>query len=62
MLKLVTDADVNGDLFKAIRHHEPELDIVRVQDVGLRTARDQKVGRSHEAEDVARPHAERQHE
>ena len=43
MLKLVTDADVNGDLFKAIRHHEPDLDIVRVQDVGLRTARDPEI-------------------
>jgi Domain of unknown function (DUF5615) len=43
MLKMLTDADVNGDLFKAIRLHESELDVVRVQDVGLRTALDPEI-------------------
>ena len=40
MLRMATDADVDGDLLRALRRHMPELDVVRVQDVGLRTAPD----------------------
>lgn len=40
MLRLVSDEDVMGSLYRALRHRQPDLDIVRVQDVGLRTAPD----------------------
>ena len=40
MLRLATDADVHGDVIRGLRRREPGLDLVRVQDVGLRTADD----------------------
>jgi Domain of unknown function (DUF5615) len=40
MLRMATDADVNGDLLGALRRHLPAVDVVRVQGVGLRTAPD----------------------
>jgi hypothetical protein len=40
MLRLASDADLNGRLYRALLHRQPDLDIVRVQDVGLRTAPD----------------------
>lgn len=40
MLKFLTDADFNGRIYRAIRRLEPNIDIVRVQDIGLRTADD----------------------
>ncbi len=43
MLKLAADASINGDLIRALRLREPALDIVRAQDVGLRTALDPEV-------------------
>lgn len=43
MLRLATDADVNGDFYRALRYRLPDLDIVRAQDVGLRTAPDPQV-------------------
>jgi predicted nuclease of predicted toxin-antitoxin system len=43
MLRLATDADVHGPLFRALLHRQPDLDIVRVQDAGLRTAQDPDV-------------------
>ena len=33
MLRLATDEDVHGDIFRRLRR-EPDLDVVRVQDVG----------------------------
>jgi hypothetical protein len=35
MLRLATDENVHGDIFRGLRQREPSLDIVRVQDVGL---------------------------
>jgi predicted nuclease of predicted toxin-antitoxin system len=43
MLRLITDADFNGRVYRALRRRVPELDIVRVQDVGLRTAGDPEI-------------------
>jgi len=43
MLRLATDADVNGKFYRASRRRLPDLDIVRAQDVGLRTAADPRV-------------------
>lgn len=40
MLRLASDADFNGDILRGLRQRLPELDLVRVQDVGLRTADD----------------------
>ncbi len=43
MLRLATDADVNGDFLRALHRRVPDLDIVRAQDAGLRTAPDNEV-------------------
>jgi predicted nuclease of predicted toxin-antitoxin system len=40
MLRLLTDADVHGAIIDGLRYHRPALDLVRTQDVGLRTASD----------------------
>lgn len=38
MFRLVADADFRGTLVRALLRHLPKVDIVRAQDVGLRTA------------------------
>jgi len=43
MLRLVSDADFNGRVLRALIRSDPSLDVVRVQDVGLRTAPDPDV-------------------
>ncbi len=43
MLRLVSDGDVHGDVIRGLWAKEPELDLVRVQDVGLRRASDPEV-------------------
>jgi len=40
MLQLASDADFDGPLYRALLRRQPDLDIVRVQDVGLRMAAD----------------------
>lgn len=40
MLRLVTEANFNGRVYKGVLRRIPDLDIVRVEDVGLRTAVD----------------------
>ena len=40
MLRLASDADVHGDVVRGLRRREPGIDLVRVQDAGLRTADD----------------------
>jgi hypothetical protein len=35
MLRLATDEDVHGGIYRGLRRHAPDLDVVRVQDVGL---------------------------
>jgi len=40
MLRLLTDEDFNGDILARLRQARPKLDIVRIQDVGLRTKDD----------------------
>ncbi len=42
-LRLLTDADFNGRVIRGIARCEPSLDLVRVQDVGLRTAADWQI-------------------
>ncbi len=39
-LHFVTDADFNNDILRGLLRRNPELNIVRVQDFGLRTADD----------------------
>lgn len=43
MLRLATDADFNGRVHRALLRELPELDMVRVQDAGLRIAEDPEV-------------------
>jgi predicted nuclease of predicted toxin-antitoxin system len=40
MLRLLADESLNGDIVAGLRLRQPDLDMVRVQDVGLRTADD----------------------
>jgi predicted nuclease of predicted toxin-antitoxin system len=40
MLRMVSDADFNGTLYRALFRELSDLDLIRVQDVGLRTAED----------------------
>src|SRR5262249_25618103 len=40
MLRLAADEDINGDIVRALRRREPEIDLVRVQDAGLSGADD----------------------
>lgn len=35
MLKLVSDENFNGDILRGLYRRHPEIDVVRVQDVGL---------------------------
>jgi predicted nuclease of predicted toxin-antitoxin system len=43
MLKFAADAAFNGRAYAALRRCEPTLDLIRVQDVGLRTASDPEI-------------------
>lgn len=43
MNRLLTDEDFKSGIFDGLRRRIPNLDIVRVQDVGLRTFRDSLV-------------------
>lgn len=43
MLRLATDADFNGKVYRALLRKLSELDMVRAQDVGLRTAEDPEI-------------------
>ena len=40
MLRFLTDEDFNGRVLAGVLRRLPDLDIVRVQDVGLRTLDD----------------------
>jgi Domain of unknown function (DUF5615) len=40
MIRFLTDENFNSYVLAGIRRRLPDLDIVRIQDVGLRTARD----------------------
>jgi predicted nuclease of predicted toxin-antitoxin system len=43
VLRLLADEDFNGDITRGLRYHRPDLDLIRVQDIGLRSAPDQVV-------------------
>jgi Domain of unknown function (DUF5615) len=43
MLRLSADENFNNDLIRGVIRRMPDLDIVRIQDVGLRGANDQTV-------------------
>lgn len=40
MLRLLTDENFNGDIVRGLLLRQPDLDIIRVQDVGLHGAED----------------------
>lgn len=43
MIRFLTDEDFNKNIFDGVHRRLPELDIVRVQDVGLRKSRDENI-------------------
>jgi predicted nuclease of predicted toxin-antitoxin system len=43
MLRLLSDENFNGDIVRGLWHHRPELDLRRVQDVGLEEADDSTI-------------------
>jgi len=43
MLRLVSDENFDGDILRGLYRRRPELDVVRVQDVGLQAAADPEV-------------------
>jgi predicted nuclease of predicted toxin-antitoxin system len=43
MLHLVSDADVHGHIVRGVRERNRGIDLVRVQEVGLRTAADPEI-------------------
>ena len=43
MTSFLTDEDFDKSIFAGMRRRLPNLDIVRVQDVGLRTFRDERI-------------------
>ena len=43
MVRLVSDENFNGDIVRGLRLRRPELDLVRIQDVGLEGADDPAV-------------------
>ena len=43
MLTLISDENFNGDILRGLYRRRPDLDVVRVQDVGLKAASDQTI-------------------
>jgi predicted nuclease of predicted toxin-antitoxin system len=43
MLRLLADENFNGDIVRGLLLREPELDLVRVQDVGLASVDDPEI-------------------
>lgn len=43
MIRFLTDEQFKGAIYTGVKRRLPELDIVRVQDVGLRTASDPRI-------------------
>ncbi len=43
MLRLLTDEHIDTDLIRGLLAREPRLDILRIQDLGLSSARDQEL-------------------
>jgi predicted nuclease of predicted toxin-antitoxin system len=43
VLRLLTDEDINGNIVRGVRRRLPHADILRVQEVGLRTKDDQAI-------------------
>lgn len=43
MLRFLSDENFNGDIIRGLLMRQPELDLLRVQDVGLRGAEDPEI-------------------
>jgi hypothetical protein len=43
MLRLLADENFNGDIYRGLLRHQPDLDLVRVQDVGLAASSDPEI-------------------
>jgi hypothetical protein len=55
----LTDENFHRDILKGLLKHRPDLDIVRVQDMGLRTADHGCVLLTHDARTISAPAYER---
>jgi hypothetical protein len=44
MLRLASDADFNADILRGLFRRQPDLNLIRVRDVGLQTADDKYTG------------------
>jgi len=51
MLRLISDADVHGHIVRGARGRNPSIDLIRVQEIGLRTAKDSEILERAAAED-----------
>jgi predicted nuclease of predicted toxin-antitoxin system len=43
VIKLATDENFDGDILRGLLRRQPDLDVVRVQDVGLTETADEKI-------------------
>ncbi len=43
MIRFLTDEDFDGRIVRGLRRHFPEIDVLRIQDAGFRTAHDRLV-------------------
>lgn len=43
MLSLLSDENFNGDIVRGLRLRQPNLDVIRVQDIGLRKTDDPEI-------------------
>ncbi len=43
MIRFIADENLNNDIVRGLQKRSPDVDIVRVQDVGLRTAGDPSI-------------------
>lgn len=43
MIRFLTDEDFDGRIVRGLRRRMPELDLLRIQDAGLRTFHDRKI-------------------
>ncbi|PSN15555.1 hypothetical protein C7293_06910 [filamentous cyanobacterium CCT1] len=43
MLSLLSDENFNGDIIRGLFLRDPDLDLIRVQDIGLRTVDDAEI-------------------
>ncbi len=43
MIRFLTDEDFDGRIVRGLRRHFPDIDVLRIQDAGLRTSHDRLI-------------------